>query len=213
MAVRHWDCEPAVTQAGEVTRLLVALRSGDLNANARLMEVLHTELARLARRYMRGERPNHTLQPTALVNEAYMRLLGKESPTWQNRAHFLAHAARAMRQILVDHARANRSDKRGGKQVKISIESARTDSGQSLAETLASPGPPAAEVIALDEALEELTTLDPRQAQVVELRFFGGLSEAEIADVLSVTPRTVRRDWSTARLWLQRRMQDRGTSP
>jgi RNA polymerase sigma factor (TIGR02999 family) len=202
-----------VTQAaGDVTRLLVAVRSGDPDANARLMEVLHTELARLARRYMRGERPNHTLQPTALVNEAYIRLLGKESPTWQNRAHFLAHAARAMRQILVDHARANRSDKRGGKHVKISLESVGSDSDRSLAETLASPGPPA-EIIALDEALEELSTLDPRQAQVVELRFFGGLLEAEIAELLSVTPRTVRREWSTARLWLQRRLQDGGASP
>jgi RNA polymerase sigma-70 factor, ECF subfamily len=207
------DGVAAVTEStGEVTRLLVAVRDGDSQANARLMEMLQTELSRLARRYMRSERVNHTLQPTALVNEAYIRLLGRETPSWQNRAHFLAHAARAMRQILVDHARANRTDKRGGKEVKISIETARTESDRPLAETLAGPAR-SAEVIALNEALDELSTMDARQAHVVELRFFGGLAESEIAELLGVTVRTVRRDWSTARLWLQRRMKGGGDAP
>jgi RNA polymerase sigma-70 factor, ECF subfamily len=196
-------------KAGEVTRLLVAVRHGEPDAKERLMEVLHSELARLARRYMRGERLNHTLQPTALINEAYIRLLARESPDWQNRAHFLAHAARAMRQILVDHARAKRSDKRGGHQVMVSMDSVRSGADAPLAEALASPVQPA-DVLALHDALEELAGLDPRQAQVVELRFFGGLSEVEIAEMLRVTTRTVRRDWSTARLWLQRCMENRG---
>ena len=193
--------------AGDVTRLLVAVRGGDSQANAQLMDMLHAELSRLARRYMRSERVNHTLQPTALVNEAYIRLIGKESPNWQNRAHFLAHAAHAMRQILVDHARATRTNKRGGKYVKVSIETARPGSDRPLAEMLVAPERPA-EVIALNEALDELATLDLRQARVVELRFFGGLAEREIAELLGVTERTVRRDWSTARLWLQRRIKD-----
>lgn len=191
---------------GEVTRLLVALRHGDADAKAQLMELLHAELAQLARRYMRQERPNHTLQPTALVNEAYIRLLGKEHVDWQNRPHFLAHAARAMRQVLVDHARGHRADKRGGTQVKLSLEDADVSSGEPVGEILLSPDRNA-EVVAVDNALEELAQLDPRQAQIVELRFFGGLTEKEIGDLLDVTERTVRREWRTARLWLQRRLK------
>lgn len=195
--------------AGRVTQLLVAVRAGDRDANGQLMEVLHAELRRLARRYMRGERPNHTLQPTALVNEAYIRLLAKDSPDWQNRAHFMAHAARAMRQILVDHARANRTDKRGGKQLKVSIEGARSGADMRVIEALAAPARPA-EVIALDEALEELGRLDARQAQIVELRSFGGMSDSEIADLLGISTRTVGRESQTARLWLRRHMESQG---
>ena len=190
---------------GEVTRLLAPVRQGETDSKARLVALLHQELAVLARRYMQHERPNHTLQPTALINEAYIRLFGKETPGWQNRAHFLAHAAWAMRQILVDHARSRRTDKRGGRHLTISLDAPLTPSGPPLAETLAAPSR-SADVIALDEALTELASFDRRQAQIVELRYFGGMTEVDIGLLLGVTPRTVRRQWTMARLWLKRRL-------
>ena len=197
--------------AGEVTQLLVAIRDGDASAPSRLMELLHAELAQLARRYMRRERPNHTLQATALVNEAYLRLLGKEPMAWQNRSHFLAHAARAMRQVLVDHARGHRADKRGGKQVMLSIDEEGVLSREVVGDTLAVHDR-SADVLALNDALDELARLDPRQGSIVELRFFGGLTEQEIAELLGITTRTVRRDWRTARLWLRRHIEHTGSS-
>jgi RNA polymerase sigma-70 factor (ECF subfamily) len=202
----HDGLTPVTQSPGDVTGLLMAMRDGVADARSRLIELLHRELAQLARRYMRRERPNHTLQATALVNEAYIRLLGREPVDWRNRAHFLAHAARAMRQVLVDHARGRRADKRGGQHNTVSIDDDGALSGSRLAERLASPDP-GADVLALSDALDELARLDPRQASIVELRYFGGLTEQDIGELLGVTPRTVRRDWSTARLWLRRHIE------
>jgi RNA polymerase sigma-70 factor (ECF subfamily) len=191
---------------GDVTQLLVAMRDGDAGAQSQLMELLHSGLAQLARRYMRRERPNHTLQATALVNEAYIRLLGREPMDWQSRAHFVAHAARAMRQVLVDHARGHRADKRGGKQIMLSLDDAGVHPRDPSSEPLAlhSLHGRSADVLALNDALDALARLDARQASIVELRFFGGLTEKEIGELLGVTTRPVRRDGSTARLWLRR---------
>lgn len=176
---------------GDITLLLAELRAGNRSAESRLLPLVYDELRRLARRYMRAERRDHTLQPTALVHEAYMRLAGQRDMSWQNRAHFFAVAAQLMRRILVDHARAHKAEKRGGNESKIEL-------GEGLALTEAK----AAELLAVDEALTRLAECDPRQARVVELRFFGGLSEEEAAEVLGVSTRTVKRDWSVARAWL-----------
>jgi RNA polymerase sigma factor (TIGR02999 family) len=197
--------------SGDVTRLLVAIRKGESGSKEQLVELLQKELALMARRFMRHQRANHTLQPTALVNEVYIRLLGEEPSTWQNRAHFLACAARAMRQILVDHARRGAAGKRGGKQPTVSIEDRLRPSGLPLEQTLIASGR-TAEVIALDEALDALAMLDRRQAHIVELRFFGGLTEMEIGNLLGIAERTVRREWTIARLWLRRRLSSREVS-
>jgi RNA polymerase sigma-70 factor, ECF subfamily len=191
--------------SGEVTRLLAGVREGAPESKSRLIELLQNELKSLARKYMRGERKNHTLQTTALINEAYIRLLGTENPAWQNRLHFLAHAARAMRQILVDHARQQRSAKRGGKEVRISLDHAIGSSDSPLVDTIPAPTRNA-QLLALDEALNELAQLDSRQAEIVELRYFGGLSEKEIGASLHISDRTVRRDLQTANLWLKHRL-------
>lgn len=176
----------------QVTTLLVAYRQGDPAAGNQLVATLYDELHRLAGHYLRQERSHHTLQPTALVHELYLRLFASEPIEWQNRAHFFAVAAKTLRRILVDHARAHRTKKRGEGQVKLSLTAA-----NGWAEA-----PRQEDLLAVDEALARLAEFDPRLAQVVELRFFGGLQENEVAEVLGVAPITVKRDWKTARAWL-----------
>jgi RNA polymerase sigma factor (TIGR02999 family) len=179
----------------EVTRLLVDWGNGDQEALDKLMPIIHEELRRLARHYMRRERPGHTLQTSALVNEAYLRLVDQKVH-WQNRSHFFGVAAQAMRRILVDHARAHHYAKRGGDAQKVSL-----DEAANLAQARAS------DLIALDDALTALTELDPQQGRIVELRFFGGLTIEETAEVLKISHATVEREWSMARAWLRRQMQ------
>jgi RNA polymerase sigma factor (TIGR02999 family) len=182
----------------EVTRLLVAWGDGDEAALERLMPVVHQELRRLARRYMAGERQSHTLQATALVNEAYLRLIDVKKVRWQNRAHFFAMSARLMRRILVDAARSRRSLKRGADARQVTLDDALV---------IAEPGQ---DLIALDDALEALAVIDPRKARVIEMRFFGGLSVEETATVLQVSPDTVLRDWRLAKSWLLRELRRAG---
>jgi RNA polymerase sigma-70 factor, ECF subfamily len=177
----------------QVTQLLVAWGGGDQAALDELMPLVYEELRRLARRYMGRERPGHTLQTSALVHEAYVRLVGQKDIHWQNRAHFFGIAARLMREILVDYARRRRYAKRGGDARRVSLDEAMTVSAER-----------AAEVVALDDALKSLAEIDPRQSQIVELRFFGGLSIEETAEVLGVSRGTVMRDWTLAKAWLHR---------
>jgi RNA polymerase sigma-70 factor (ECF subfamily) len=176
---------------GEATLLLAALRSGDPEAAGKLLPLIYHELHRLASAYMRRERPDHTLQPTALIHEAYLKLTGGEPVDWQNRAHFVGAAAQAMRRILIDHARHREAAIHGGGQRKLPLDDA----------LLLSPER-ASELIALDQALERLGRIAPRQSRVVDLRFFGGLTVEETAEVLGVSPRAVKRDWNVARAWL-----------
>jgi RNA polymerase sigma factor (TIGR02999 family) len=159
------------------------------------MPLVYRDLRRRAAAYLRAERRDHTLQPTALVNEAYLRLVGQDRVTWQNRAHFFGVAAQMMRRILVDHARQHHASKRPGAGVKVTLH-----------DHIGAAQPVDYDVLVLDRALTELTALDPRQASIVELRFFGGLSEEEVASVLSLSRRTVTREWQTARAWLYRQM-------
>ncbi len=180
---------PAVT-AGEVTALVSRLGAGDPEALDRLYPLVYEELRRVARRQLRGERPDHTLQPTALVNEAYLKLAGG-GLTVRDRAHFVAVAARAMRQVLVDHSRRRGAAKRGGGAEQTTLSGVPAD-------LAASPE----EIIALDAALERLEQQDARLCRVVEYRFFGGLTDSDIGELLGVTPRTVHRDWVKARAWL-----------
>lgn len=182
----------------EITRLLHSWRSGNRQALDALLPIVHKELQRLARCQLRHERPDHTLQSTALVNEAYLRLVGMNAPKWEGRTHFFAIAAQLMRQILVDYARRRRAAKRGA--------GAGT---QSLEETvmLSQAQGKDVDVVVLDDALKALVQIDPRKAQVVELRFFGGLTFEETAEVLKVSAITVQRDWSTARAWLHREVR------
>ena len=175
----------------DITRLLLAWSEGDDDALGKLAPLVAAELQRLARHYLRGERPGHTLQPTALVNEAYLRLLDWRKVSWQNRAHFMGIAANMMRRILVDHARRHGFQKRGGDVVKISLDAGQLGSSERDAD-----------LVALDEALTRLAQLDRRKSQVVELRFFGGLSVEEAAEVLKISTRTVKREWSLAQAWL-----------
>jgi len=179
---------------GEVCELLHAWSAGDTSALERLTPIVYEELHRLARRYMRGERPGHSLQTTALVNEAYLRLVGYERMQWQNRAHFFAVSAQVMRRILVEHARRHNL-KRGGGVLHVSLDEAAVVAGNR-----------AADLVTLDDAMNTLAQIDPRKAQVVEMRFFGGLSVDETADVLKVSPATVMRDWNTAKAWLYREL-------
>jgi RNA polymerase sigma factor (TIGR02999 family) len=183
----------------EVTQLLVAWSNGDQAALERLTPLVYRELHRLAKGYMHRERPGHLLQTTALVNEAYMRLIDWKAVCWKDRAHFFGVAAQLMRRILVDFARARHQDKRGGAMRQVSFDEA-------AAVTVEQP----AELIALDEALDQLAAIDPRRSRMVELRFFGGLSEEETAEALKVSPRTVRREWSLARAWLRRELRKGG---
>jgi RNA polymerase sigma-70 factor (ECF subfamily) len=178
------------TSSGEVTQLLRAMRHGDRSAAEQLLPLVYAELHRLARSYMRKERPNHTLQPTALINEAYLRL-AQASVDWQSRAHFIGVAANAMRRILVDHARAHMAAVRGGEFCQVE-----------WTEALGLPAERSRELIALDEALHQLEKLNPRQAKVIELRYIGGLSFEEVGAVLDLSPRTAKRDWALARIWL-----------
>jgi RNA polymerase sigma factor (TIGR02999 family) len=173
-----------------ISELLAAWASRDPVARERLVPIVYEELRRLAHHYMRGERVGHTLQTTALVNEAYLRLAGIDALQWRDRAHFFAMAATLMRRVLVDYARQRGRDKRGA---GISVTS--------LDDHAIAPQP-AVDVVALDEALEQLATVDPRQSRVVELRFFAGLSVEETAEALGISRATVKREWATARLWL-----------
>jgi RNA polymerase sigma-70 factor (ECF subfamily) len=179
----------------DVTALLRRLRQGDRTTLAPLMEVVYAELRTLARGLLREERPGHLLQPTALVNEAYIRLIAHEHHNWQNRAHFFGAAAQLMRRILIDHARASQAQKRGGDVTTVTIAGA---------QLVAKARP--IELIALDTALTELEQIAPRQARIVELRYFGGLSATATAKALGINVRTVDRDWAAARVWLRRKL-------
>ena len=185
-----------------ITELLVAWRNGDEAALAQLMPEVHGELHRIARRCMRGERAGHTLQATALVNEAYVRLVDTRQVRWQDRTHFLAMSARLMRRVLVDHARARLYQKRGGGALKVT-----------LTDGLAGSDEQPQDVIALHDALDALAKFDERKSRVVELRFFGGLTIEETAHVLGVSVDTIMRDWKLAKAWLLREIEGRGTAP
>ena len=180
--------------SGDVTQLLRHWVQGDERALGALVPVMHRELRRLAHYHLKSERPDHTLQSTALVNEAFLRLLGSQPVELQNRSHFMAVASRLMRQILVDYARSRGAGKRDGG-CRIALENL-TDV----------PGAEDTELVALDQALDELSRLDARQARIVEMKFFGGLSAPEISEVLGISRATVDRDWATARVWLHRQM-------
>ncbi len=179
----------------EVTQLLQAWKDGNQEALGKLVPLVHEELHRLARHYMRGERQGHTLQTTELVNEAYMRLINWKNVQWQNRAHFFGVAARVMRHILVDFARSRHYAKRGGDACRVSLSEAAVVSRER-----------GEDLIALDDALQSLAALDARKARIVELRFFGGLSVDETAEVMKISSRTVMREWSLAQAWLYRQL-------
>jgi RNA polymerase sigma factor (TIGR02999 family) len=187
--------ESAKLNPGELTQLLIAWSQGDVRALEQLTPLVYAELRKIAHRYMNRERAGHTLQTTAVVHEAFLRLLGNPQENWQNRSHFYAIAAQMMRRILVDYARANLRAKRGGETTRVALE----DIDAPVTEPALDP-----DLIALDAALEKLTEIDPRRGRVVELRFFGGLSVEETAHVLQVAPDTVVRDWRVAKAWLFR---------
>ena len=188
--------------AQRVTELLLAWGEGDHAALEQLIPLVQAELRRIARRYMAGERRGHTLQPTALVNEVYLRLVDLERVRWQNRAHFLAVAARLMRRVLIDFARSRGYQKRGGDVERIAFDEALlVDVGRGH------------DLLALDEALDELARVDPRKSQIVVMRFFGGLSVEEVATVLNVSAATVTRDWKLAKSWLLRELDRTTTEP
>lgn len=184
--------------ASDVTRLLIAWCEGDSGALEKLAPLVESELRRLARTYMNREGLGHTLQPTALINEAYLRLIEWHGVAWQNRAHFFAVAAKMMRRVLVNQAVARNRHKRGGPAVLVS-----------LTEVEAGASDRSAELMALDDALEALAKVDERKSRLVELRFFGGLSAEETAEVLGISPRTVHREWDLARAWLFRELRNR----
>lgn len=192
--------EPAQLSAVELTRLLKAWNQGDASALERLTSIVYAELHRLARRNLAGERDGHLLQPSALVNEAFIRLMGGEQVQWASRAHFFAMCARLMREILIDFARAQDANKRGHRSPHLDLSGIREFPAQE-----ASP----VDLIDLDAALGELAELDVRQARVIELRYFGGLENAEVAEVLGVSEPTVIRDWRVARAWLFDRLRPR----
>jgi RNA polymerase sigma factor (TIGR02999 family) len=177
----------------EVTQLLVAWGNGNKAALEKLMPLVYDELRRLAHHYMRREHPGHTLQTTALVNEAYFRLVDQKHVHWQNRAHFFAISAQLMRRILIDHARSHQFVKRGGGAHKVSLDEVAVVAQEQ-----------AADLLALDDALRSLAAIDERKGRIVELRFFGGLSAEETAEALKISPRTVMREWSMAKAWLYR---------
>ena len=181
--------------SGQVTQLLKAMHAGDSQAAERLLPLVYVELHRLAKSYMRRERPDHTLQATALINEAYLRLAG-EDVDWNSRAHFIGVAAHVMRHVLVDYARARHADQRGGGLKRVEMQE----------ELAISPGK-LDEVEQLDGALKRLEKENPRQARVVELRYFGGLSVEQIGSLLQIAPRSVKRDWALARIWLFRELR------
>ncbi len=186
---------------GEVTQLLLAWGEGDKEALARLVPLVQSELKQIARRYMKRERPDHTLQPTALVNEAYLRLIQGNSMKWQSRAHFFGIAANLMRQILVDNARRHMQLKRGGDALRVSLTAAEALGDQKDAG-----------IIALDDALNSLAEFDSRKSKIIELRFFGGLTEEETAEALNMTLRTTQREWRLARAWLFNQLKSKDDS-
>lgn len=179
----------------DVTQLLAAWGEGDRSALDKLLPLVHAELRRIAQRQMRQERSGHTLQATALVNEAYLRLAGDQQLQWRDRAHFFAVCAQVMRHILIDHARSRGREKRGGGAVQVSLNDALLVADDQIAD-----------ILALDEALSALERMDPQKARLVELRYFAGLTVEETAEVLNTSPRTVRREWRRARAWLYRMM-------
>jgi RNA polymerase sigma factor (TIGR02999 family) len=185
--------------SARVSALLANWGHGDQQAGEALVPLVYGELRRIARRYLWRERPDHTLESAALVHEAYLRLVQQDSPEWHNRAHFFGVAARLMRQILVDHARNHRAAKRGAGLPRLSL-----DPQMALPER---PAKQEVDILALDDALNRLAALDPRQSRMIELRFFGGLSIEESAVVLGVSPATVKREWTTARAWLHRELR------
>ena len=189
---------PDSTSAPRITELLINWRQGDQGAREDLIPVIYGELRRIARNYLRRERPDHTLQSGALVHEAYLRLSGERSPEWKNRAHFFGVAAQVMRHILVDHARNRAATKRGGGAPRLAL-----DPGMALPQTRD------LDLLHLDDALNRLAEFDARQCRLIELRFFGGLSIVETATALNVSAATVKREWATARAWLQREMQSK----
>jgi RNA polymerase sigma factor (TIGR02999 family) len=182
----------------DVTKLLVDWSNGDQAALDKLLPLVNAELRQLARRYMRRESPGHTLQTSALVNEAYLRLIDQKKVQWQNRAHFFGIAAQLMRRILIDHARSHHYAKRGGGALKVSLDEAAAAVTEARA----------AELLAVDEALEKLTAMDARKGQIVELRFFGGLTEEETAEVMGISTPTVQREWRAAKAWLRRMLTE-----
>jgi RNA polymerase sigma factor (TIGR02999 family) len=188
--------EPGVSQP-DVTQLLVNWRQGDADAPAQLMPLIYEELRRRARDYLRRERPDHTLQPTALVHEAYLRMVDEKNVSWESRAHFYGVAARVMRRILVDHARAHNTQKRGGLAQKFPLDEAH-----------GLPCSGTTDLLALDGVLRNFARSYPRKSEVVELKFFGGLETKEISEVLQVSEKTVLRDWSFAKLWLCRALAE-----
>jgi len=181
-------------ETGRITRLLQQWSGGDPRAREDLVPLVYQELRKRAAAYLRRERPDHTLQPTALVNEAYLRLMGQERVAWINRAQFFGVAAQAMRRILVDHAREREAAKRPGG-IRVTLD-----------EGMRSVAPIDCELLMLDSVLQELAAIDPRQARIVEMRYFGGLSEEEVAAILSLSRATITREWQSARAWLYRRM-------
>ncbi|PYU35026.1 MAG: RNA polymerase subunit sigma-70 [Acidobacteria bacterium] len=183
--------------SGRVSKLLINWGQGDLDAREALIPLVYGELRRVARRYLGRERPDHTLQSAALVHEAYLRLVHKEPPQWQNRAHFFGVAAQLMRHLLVDHARNRRAAKRGAGAPRLSLDA-----------QMVLPQKREVDLVALDDALNKLAGLDAQQSRLIELRFFGGLSIEETAVVLGISPATVKREWATARAWLQREMKN-----
>ena len=186
---------PQTTQPGEVTLLLRMFRGGDTDAASRLMALIYPELRRIAQVQFRREREDHDLQPTALVHEAFLRLVAHEHHTWEDRRHFFAAASNVMRRILIEHARARRAQKRDGASTRVTLDDAVTMTREQ-----------SVDLLDLDQALTELEQLSPRQARVVELRYFSGLSVPEIAGALGLNPRSVDRDWATARAWLRNRL-------
>jgi len=186
----------------EVTLMLQQVKSGDQDVVSKLVPLLYDELRQLAGYYLRRERPNHTLQTTALVHEAYIRLLHQDRVEWKNRSHFFGVAAQLMRRILVDYARNHQAAKRGAGMDKVPLDEAVVVSKENLGELLA-----------LDEILTRLSTVDPQQAMIVELRVFGGLTVEEIAEAIAISPATVKRDWSMAKVWLTRELQKRAFTP
>jgi RNA polymerase sigma factor (TIGR02999 family) len=185
----------------EITKLLIAWSSGDEKALAALMPLIYQDLRRLASHYLRHENAGHTLQTTALVHEAYLRLVRQNEVHWQSRAHFLAVAAQMMRRILVDHARGHGRGKRFGGAIRVGLD-----------DHVGSTRPPDCELLLLDQALNELAAMDPQQAQIVELRYFGGMTEDEVANVLTVSRSTVTREWLIAKGWLYRRLTGQARS-
>ncbi|MBA3961300.1 MAG: sigma-70 family RNA polymerase sigma factor [Chthoniobacterales bacterium] len=185
----------------EVTRILGDWGDGDHDAPRRLMPLVYEELRRIARRYLERERIGHTLQATALVHEAYLQLVDQKTATWQNRAHFFGIAAQTMRRILVDYARSRGAEKRGGNQEKLSFDEALDFSDERTVD-----------LVALDDALKDLASFDQRQSDIVEMRFFGGLTNEEIGEFLHISPRTIKREWRLARAWLRREIVGEGAA-